>query len=255
MNKLTLFLLPCQAYPARSSGTAPSPLFLVMVSEPPFKKNRHLEIETMVSEGWTAIRIPAQWVNLSFIPGLGRTRADEFWIHTQRLRARGPGYERSRGEMAAAKKNGDLAEDVQMTRETVECSTVFRQWAPCLVKGQQAPAGGLLCQLARVTGHRVVLFSWRPLCLGSAAWSCASQWEHLICEELPAGLGLCRWGSLPVTVKGSWSVWLMGRKVFPGPRTVYRGEDGANILAEVPSSKCTFHHVLWPKTVIKPALQ
>lgn len=91
--------------------------------------------------------------------------------------------------MAAAKKNGGLAEDVQMTRETVECSTVFRQWAPCLVKGRWAPAGGLLCQLARVTGHRVVLFSWRPLCLGSAACRALHNESILFVRNCQLGLG------------------------------------------------------------------
>lgn len=68
-------------------------------------------------------------------------------------------------------------------------STVFRQWAPWLVKGQRAPAGGLLCQLAGVAGHRVVLFSWRPLCLGSAACRALRNESILFVRNCLLGLG------------------------------------------------------------------
>lgn len=64
-----------------------------------------------------------------------------------------------------------------------------RQWAPWLVKGQRAPAGGLLCQLAGVAGHRVVLFSWRPLCLGSVACRALCNESILFVRNCLLGLG------------------------------------------------------------------
>lgn len=66
VNRLTPFLLPCQAYHARSSGTSALLLPSVMIPEPPFKKNRQTFRNGDHSVWWTAIRILAQRVKLSF---------------------------------------------------------------------------------------------------------------------------------------------------------------------------------------------